>query len=57
MKNETFIGLGFHSQLGKNKDLPIETNAQWAVFIENSLEFGLSAGDSIKKWEDSKSRT
>ena len=49
MKNETSNNLGFQSQLNKNKNLPIETNAEREVFSETSLEFALSAGDSKNK--------
>ena len=48
MKNETSNNLGFQSQLNKNKNLPIETNAEREVFSETSLEFALSAGDYSK---------
>jgi len=49
MKNETSPNLGFQSQFNKNKNLPIETNAEREVFSETSLEFGLSKGDSNEK--------
>jgi len=49
MKNETSSEFGFQSQYNKNKNLPIETNAERAVFSTTSLEFSLSAGDSNKK--------
>jgi len=45
MNNQTCSNIGFQSQLIKNKNLPIETNAKRQIYSESALDFQLSTGD------------
>jgi len=52
MKNQTSSNVGFYSQLNKNKNLPIDTNAERTIFSESALDFGLSTGDKKNQFRN-----